>query len=120
MERDITVSSDGCKVTIETWFDFRNKWEAIKKLGEIGHGKITTTELAKAIEQRSPKIKRHTRELLGHDESAGRRTGYSRKLTLEESIRVYVYGVLIQVLSQQETKRIVEHVISQLKIEGEL
>ncbi len=83
-------------------------------------GGITSTELAKIIHQKPSKVKRHIRELLGHDEIAGQQKGYARTLTIEDSFKVFLYGIVINQtnLSSPEAKQAVEEVVWWLEKKG--
>ncbi len=55
-----------------------------------------STELAAILERKTAKVKRHARELFGHDRLAGQGKGYARKFTLDECFKIFLYGLMIE------------------------
>ncbi len=78
---------------------------------------ITSTGLAKILGETPSKIKRHVRELFGHDKIAGQGAGYARRLTTDESFRVYLYGFLIDMtkLATPDIKLAIEDLLPWMK-----
>lgn len=116
----VALGDDGCSIDLKRHFSFRGVLLGIKEWCTTNGGKISTSELSVVVGNKKSKVKRHTRELLGRDLKAGQSTGYARMLFLQQAIEVYLYGLLIRYLPQEEIRQTIRRVIFRLKEQGEI
>lgn len=115
----ILIGEDGYSVTITKRLFFKDVLSDIQHLCDT-HGSISTSELAGLIKSKKSKVKRHAREVLGPDFKTGQGQGYARQLTIQQAIRIYIYGMLIRHLSQRDIALTTARVIKRLKTSGEI
>ena len=79
--------------------------------------KFTSTDLAEKLEINPTRWKRWSREFIGKDDKAGMRSGYTRKYTYDEALKVYFGSYLLtQVkMSAEEVKTVLGSLMNWLK-----
>jgi len=115
----ILIGDIGNSITITKRFFFQDKLLEIKAWCNA-HGCISTTQLAAIVKSKKSKVKRHARNMLGPDSNTGQGQGYARQLTMEQAVRIYIYGLLIRHLSQRDIMLTITKIIKRLKASGEI